>query len=127
MGRWRSAVSRAYYSAFLALKDRLIAARPTDFPKEFPEKDVHRKLGAAIKAVLGSAPGSIADRLSRLSRARNDADYDWTTRLVHTDVNTHLGRAKQLRRDIDALDAGVIADIAQNLVMTERAERAARR
>lgn len=123
-GRWRSAISRAYYSVFLALKERLIAARPVEFSRRFPRVDVHRKVRKAVGNVLGTAPGSLANALRALSERRTDADYDWWSVAVRkNDVVTHLSRAKRARAKIAALSDAQVGAIALELVNIEREER----
>jgi len=124
-GRWRSAISRAYYSVFLALKERLIAARPTEFPKRFPRVDVHSKVRKAVGAVLGTAPGSLATALRELAERRTDADYEWWSLPVRElDVMRHLSRAKRVRARIAALSEVQVGSIAFELMHIEREEQA---
>lgn len=128
-GRWRSAISRAYYSVFLALKARLIEARPTEFPRDFPRADVHKKVREAVGLVLGKAPGSLAYMLRELSEARTAADYEWWdgTKVLEADVRMNLDRAERLCGVIDKIDAAQMKDIARELARIERDDREARK
>lgn len=128
MGRWRSAISRAYYSVFLAFKQRLIEARRGDFPKSFPRVDVHRKLRQAVGNVLGTGPGSLSSTLRELSEKRTDADYDWwLAKVLEADVTAHLRRAERICVQIRALPETKLREIAHELVRIDQADAATAR
>lgn len=91
--RARSAISRAYYAVFRALKHDLTAVRPS---LKFPEQNVHRRVRIAIEDVLGHEH-PLASHLRGLVRKRVDADYDLRTGILTVD---------------DADDVMVAADLA---------------
>jgi hypothetical protein len=109
------------------LKQRLIAARPTEFPKLFPPAEVHNRVRKAVGNVLGTAPGSLATALRELAEGRTDADYEWwSVPMRELDVVRHLSRAKRVRAEIAALTDAQVGSIALELVNIDREEQAKR-
>jgi len=71
-GRWRSAVSRAYYSVFLELKKIVRTERPGF---RIPKEGVHETMRDALDATRGVTEGFRGAFLT-LRRKREDADYN---------------------------------------------------
>jgi len=71
---WRSAVSRAYYSAFHAASSTLKNASIRTFPKD--ERKSHAKIWNVYKESTKKDCRRIGNRATRLMDSRHDADYD---------------------------------------------------
>lgn len=76
----RTAISRAYYSAFLKTREWL---RAKEWPVYGDARD-HREVPNGLRSFLGR---SASDKLGRLRRCRGDADYNLTKSLIEKDVN----------------------------------------
>lgn len=69
----RSALSRAYYAAFLVARETLRAACGQHFPTT---KDAHELVYIMLRSSDNDSLKKAASALNQLRRARNAADYD---------------------------------------------------
>jgi len=111
--RQRSAVSRAYYSAFLALKQRILKAKNWK-DADFPEDGAHTKLIRAVRKSLGDRH-KIAMKLRSLKSARGDADYIAAAEIDHGFAVDRVDDAHDLLDWIANLSESKIADIANRI------------
>lgn len=86
----RSAVSRAYYSAFLTAREkgRVVQARPED--------NIH----ALVFDYCYSYLPLMADELKNLRRRRNDADYKLHLTFTNTDSDWAIKTAEAIISDL---------------------------
>ena len=110
--RLRSSVSRAYYGAFLRLKDRLLAAR--SWPNGFPQVDVHARVLKALRKVL-SPNHPLPTALSTLLIERKNADYEFESRLTDDLAGDRYDAALDAIDRIDRLSNSKIRQIADLL------------
>lgn len=124
-GRFKSAVSRAYYHAFQVVKHELLAARA--FP--FPQSDIHAKL---LHVFRKSSLPSLADAdrdtarrightLRQLLRLRGAADYEWARRCGVQHVRTALALSRTIEELTQGLSAAARQALASELVAVDAA------
>jgi uncharacterized protein (UPF0332 family) len=109
--RARAAVSRAYYSVFIALKLRL---KPElhRIKRRFPSNDAHYRLLSALRAASHS---SLAASLEELRRAREDADYEWESSWSKLQARDFVRKGHQLMKRVVALSDAAIRRIAREI------------
>ena len=118
--RFRSSVSRAYYSVFHSLRARLLSVG--NFPMGFPEGGVHGKLKKALQDVLGRN-----DRLTRSFKSicedRDRADYDPGATIDREMAESVCDAAEKATDWIDALTTDQLMRIANKLGSVPTARR----
>lgn len=121
--RCRSAVSRAYYSLFLHLKERIEPAR-RDF--SFPKDGIHTVLRLALEEELGSGH-PLVQAIKRLWFNRKNCDYECEPRQTNPGAaGGHLDDALDAIHATDALTSQQLADLARQ-IKVEHAELRRRR
>lgn len=83
----RTAISRAYYAAFLKAREWL---RAKEWPVYGDARD-HREVPNGLRRQVGK---SASDNLGFLRRRRNNADYDLIKSLIEKDVNYAISLAQ---------------------------------
>ena len=78
----RTAISRAYYGAFLLTRERLLLIIPA-LVKYRLSPEIHRALVVELRR---RGRRDIADRLRELRRMRNISDYDISTKVAQADA-----------------------------------------
>lgn len=103
---WRTAVSRAYYSCMLCLRDRVDEEHGEDIT---PEERIHSWLRRALRSSGKWHLKALARELEELHEFREHADYethdDWPT---HTDATDILARADRFNQKILGLPSADI-------------------
>ncbi len=94
--RFRAAISRAYYSSLLRMRDRLIAERKLD-PRE---TNVHKVIPEILKRDGRDERKRIGNQLERMKRYRKSADYDNEFPDVHRSVRTVLDMAQKISESL---------------------------
>ena len=110
--RYRSTVSRAYYSVFLNLKAVLIESNK--LPGPFPESGVHGKLHRALKNSIGPTH-ALTKKLDKLRTLRTNADYDLDMDIDLELAETCVDDADEAATIIETLDSVSISRIAKEL------------
>lgn len=95
----RSAISRAYYSAFLSARDRIEAYNGRPLPRRGVHDTVWRAMAYGQGAVktLGLA-------LRDLKKLREDADYTMTAVVDSTSARDALSTAERILQNLPAAD-----------------------
>lgn len=116
--RVRSAVSRAYYSVFLALKYRLSRFR-AEWPRNFPRNAVHAKVQRALSGALGVSH-ALTGNFKQMERARSFADYDWTHPSRLGEARSAIQVARESLTYIDQLTDDELRKLAGELAHIDR-------
>jgi len=87
-GDWRSAVSRAYYSVFLTLRQPL--------EKVFGPGLLHEKVIKELQSSTNPDIRSLGDQLRSFKRQRADADYDMEREIREQQADDALSTATLL-------------------------------
>ena len=110
--RLRSSVSRAYYSVFLRLKDRLIKSGL--LKRSFPEGASHDKLYRAVRDGLGPNKG-LTQKLRVLRSERGRADYELDMEIDSEFAETRLDEAHKANGLVDILTTADLTRIGRKL------------
>lgn len=95
---WRTALSRAYYAAFHVARELLL-----DLNFRVPHADrAHGFLWLRISNAGHADVHNAGNRLNALRRERNRADYDAHIRVNQAMSRTHVQRAEEIIRSLDA-------------------------
>jgi len=104
-GRQRSAISRAYYSAYLEARDRMIESAEFEIPK----KGAHEKVWQAL--LYAEEPLKTTGRLLKdLKKFREAADYDTHDDSILADTAEALRIAEQIRTRLATADLSKCVD-----------------
>jgi uncharacterized protein (UPF0332 family) len=114
--RSRSAISRAYYAVFRALKSRLIDERVEwkSNARAFPQRSVRSCLKSALEEELGAKHDLVA-AVKFLLRERNRSDYDFAPETVPADADDDIELGEKAIEQVRALTASQLASIAFHL------------
>jgi hypothetical protein len=115
---WRSAISRAYYAAFLVARDlfsRIGFVVPGD---QGSHAYLWMRLNNSGRDEVIEAAGLLHD----LRQARGDADYDMRRRVYHRDASDHVDHASQVIHLLDDLadSEAVLAQVIDAIRVYER-------
>ncbi|MHB1422279.1 MAG: HEPN domain-containing protein [Gemmataceae bacterium] len=97
-GEWRTAVSRAYYAAFHVARELLV-----DLKFRVPHAErAHGYLWLRLANAGHIDVQEAGNRLNALRRERNRSDYDAHLTVHQATARTHLQRAEEVIRALDA-------------------------
>jgi uncharacterized protein (UPF0332 family) len=111
--RYRSAVSRAYYAAFLFLREKIIPTRAWP-PGGFPKVGVHNKV---LRAVEGAFPPNhqIPTKLRTLLEERGLADYDLAATFDRLSAEDRCEESDVFINRVRSLSPAKLTDIANRI------------
>lgn len=98
-GFYRSAISRAYYGVLCHARDTLQPFRDTPFSSR---GDVHQQVIDALKSDPRPGVADLGERLHRLYKERNRADYRTSAQFARTRVQGVLATARRIESGIRA-------------------------
>lgn len=98
--RRRSAISRAYYAAFIGARNYLQKQEGHSIPKT---SDAHKYVSEQFKRSSDPVRQDIGRKLERLRTTRNQADYNDTATGLFTNTKIAIKRAEQIISKLSSL------------------------
>lgn len=95
---WRSAISRAYYAVFGAVRG-ILQSRGAQLKSD----NVHRQVINRLKRHKNPTARQIGVNLDRLRRERNKADYDGGLSISRNEASIAITIAQKIRRNLPAI------------------------